>query len=162
MTTSAPEPPPPGGLPEQTINRNWTELIQELRSTQTGVQVLTGFLLAVPFTAQFDALDHVERTAYLVVLSGAVGASMTVLAPIAYHRILFRRDRRPWLVETANRIARAGLVLAALTMCGVVFLAFDLAVSRAAGVVASLVAVVGYLVLWVLVPLRAHPPSGWR
>jgi len=87
---------------------------------------------------------------------------VTVLAPIAYHRILFRRDRRPWLVETANRIARAGLVLAALTMCGVVFLAFDLAVSRAAGVVASLVAVVGYLVLWVLVPLRAHPPSGWR
>jgi hypothetical protein len=161
VTTSAPEPPP-GGLPEQTINRNWTELIQELRSTQTGVQVLTGFLLAVPFTTQFDALDHVERTAYLVVLSGAVGASMTVLAPIAYHRILFRRDRRPWLVETANRIARAGLVLAALTMCGVVFLAFDLAVSRAAGVVASLVAVVGYLVLWVLVPLRAHPPSGWR
>jgi len=74
VTTSAPEPPPPGGLPEQTINRNWTELIQELRSTQTGVQVLTGFLLAVPFTAQFDALDHVERTAYLVVLSGAVGA----------------------------------------------------------------------------------------
>ena len=98
MTTSEPEPPS-GAIPEQTINRNWTELIQELRSTQTGVQVLTGFLLAVPFTDQFDRLDHVERTAYLVVLTCAVGASMAVLAPIAYHRILFRRDRRPWLVE---------------------------------------------------------------
>ena len=53
MTTSGPERPP-GAIPEQTINRNWTELIQELRSTQTGVQVLTGFLLAVPFTDQFD------------------------------------------------------------------------------------------------------------
>ena len=42
--------PPDPGIPEATINRNWTELIQELRSTQTGVQVLTGFLLAVPFT----------------------------------------------------------------------------------------------------------------
>ena len=158
-----PEPEPPaGGIPEQTINRNWTELIQELRSTQTGVQVLTGFLLAVPFTDQFDRLDHVERTAYLVVLTCAVGASMAVLAPIAYHRILFRRDRRPWLVETANRIARAGLTLAALTMCGVVFLAFDLAASRAAGVVASSVAFVAYVVLWVVVPFRAHPPAGWR
>ena len=160
MTTSEPEPPS-GAIPEQTINRNWTELIQELRSTQTGVQVLTGFLLAVPFTDQFHRLDHVERTAYLVVLTCAVGASMAVLAPIAYHRILFRRDRRPWLVETANRIARAGLVLAALTMCGVVFLAFDLTAGRGAGIVASVVAFVAYVGLWVVVPLRAHPPSGW-
>jgi hypothetical protein len=161
--TSAPPPEPPAdGVPEQTLNRNWTELIQELRSTQTGVQVLTGFLLAVPFTDRFDTLDRVERTAYLVVLASAVGASMAVLAPIAYHRILFRRGRRPWLVETANRIARAGLVLAALTMCGVVFLAFDLTVGRAAGVVASLAAFLGYVVLWVVVPLRAHPPAGWR
>ncbi|MET1061047.1 MAG: DUF6328 family protein [Nocardioides sp.] len=161
MTTPEPEPSA-GGIPEQTINRNWTELIQELRSTQTGVQVLTGFLLAVPFTDRFDTLDHVQRTAYLFVLAGAVSASMAVLAPIAYHRILFRRDRRPWLVETANRIARAGLVLAALTMCGVVFLAFDLAAGRTAGVIASVVAFAGYVGLWVVVPLRAHPPSGWR
>ncbi len=161
MTTSGPERPP-GAIPEQTINRNWTELIQELRSTQTGVQVLTGFLLAVPFTDQFHRLDHVERTAYLVVLTGAVSASMAVMAPIAYHRILFRRDRRPWLVETANRIARAGLVLAAFTMCGVVFLAFDLAVSRTAGIIASLVAFVAYLAFWVVIPLRVHPHVGRR
>ena len=161
MTTPEPEPPS-GVIPEQTINRNWTELIQELRSTQTGVQVLTGFLLAVPFTDRFHTLDHVQRTAYLFVLSGAVSASIAVLAPIAYHRILFRRDRRPWLVEQANRIARVGLVLAALTMCGVVFLAFDLAAGRAAGTVASVVAFLAYVVLWVVVPFRAHPPSGWR
>ena len=159
MTTPEPEPE---RLPEATINRNWTELIQELRSTQTGVQVLTGFLLAVPFTDRFHTLDHVQRTAYLFVLSGAVSASIAVLAPIAYHRILFRRDRRPWLVEQANRIARVGLVLAALTMCGVVFLAFDLAAGRAAGTVASVVAFLAYVVLWVVVPFRAHPPSGWR
>ena len=159
MTTPEPEPE---RLPEATINRNWTELIQELRSTQTGVQVLTGFLLAVPFTDRFHTLDHVQRTAYLIVLSGAVSASIAVLAPIAYHRILFRRDRRPWLVEQANRIARVGLVLAALTMCGVVFLAFDLAAGRAAGIVASVVAFLAYVVLWVVVPFRAHPPAGWR
>ncbi len=159
MTTPEAEPSS-DGLPEQTINRNWTELVQELRSTQTGVQVLTGFLLAVPFTDKFDQLDHVETTAYLVVLSAAVGASMAVLAPIAYHRILFRRGRRPWLVETANQIARAGLVLAALTMCGVVFLAFDLAISRTAGVVAAVVAFSAYVVLWGVVPMRARPPAG--
>ena len=158
MTTSEPESEPPSGaIPEQTINRNWTELIQELRSTQTGVQVLTGFLLTVPFSDRFDTLDDVQRTAYLLVLSGAVAATAAILSPVAYHRILFRRGRRPWLVTTANKVARAGLVLVALTTCGVVFLTFDLAIGRTGGVVASLVALVGYLVLWVGIPLRARP-----
>src|SRR3954470_15157450 len=112
MTTPDPVPPVAGGPSAETINRNWTELVQELRSTQTGVQVLTGFLLAVPFTDKFDELDHVERTAYLILLACAISATMAVLAPSAYHRLLFRRGTRPWLVETANKIARAGLVLA--------------------------------------------------
>src|SRR3954469_2399152 len=161
MTT--PEPSPPGGdLPEQQLNRNWTELVQELRAIQVGVQVLVGFLLALPFTEKFDTLDHFEKAAYLVVLSIAVAATIAVLAPIAYHRILFRRGMRPWLVETANTIARAGLLLAALTMCGVVFLAFDLAAGTTAGVVAAVAAVVGYVVLWLVVPLRAgaSDPTG--
>ena len=149
--------PPDAGIPEATINRNWTELIQELRSTQTGVQVLTGFLLTVPFNDRFDTLDDVQRTAYLLVLSGAVTATAAILSPVAYHRILFRRGRRPWLVTTANKVARVGLVLVALTTCGVVFLTFDLAIGRTGGVVASIVALVGYLVLWVGIPLRARP-----
>ena len=70
MQTPEPEPPPDDGIPEATLNRNWTELIQELRSTQTGVQVLTGFLLTVPFSDRFERLDRVELTAYLLVLSG--------------------------------------------------------------------------------------------
>jgi Family of unknown function (DUF6328) len=148
---------PSDGIPEQTINRNWTELVQELRSTQTGVQVLTGFLLTVPFSDRFNTLDHVQRTAYLLVLSGAVTATAAILSPIAYHRILFRRGRRPWLVATANRVARAGLTLVALTTCGVVFLTFDLTVGRTGGVVASLVAFIGYLMLWIVIPLRARP-----
>ena len=149
--------PPSDAIDEAKINRNWTELIQELRSTQTGVQVLTGFLLTVPFSSRFASLDDVQRTAYLLVLSGAVSATAAILSPIAYHRILFRRGRRPWLVEKANQVARVGLVLVALTTCGVVFLTFDLAIGRTGGVVASMVAFLGYLVLWVGIPLRARP-----
>src|SRR3954452_14922843 len=147
---------PAADLPESTINRNWTELVQELRAIQIGVQVLIGFLLAVPYTDRFATLDDFAKAAYLAVLSLAVAATAAVLAPIAYHRILFRRALRLCWVETANTIARAGLVLAALSMCGVVFLAFDLAVGTGAGAAASLVAAVGYVVLWLVVPIRAH------
>ena len=57
----------------------------------------------------------------------------------------------------ANEVARVGLVLVALTTCGVVFLTFGLAIGRAGGMVASIVVLVGYLVLWVGIPLRAGP-----
>ena len=147
---------PADGSSEQTINRNWTELVQELRAIQIGVQVLIGFLLALPYSGRFTELDRAERVAYQVVLGLSVAATMAVLAPVAYHRILFRRGLRPWLVETANRVARAGLVLAALSMCGVVFLCFDLASGIAAGLTASVLALVGYVVLWVAVPWFAH------
>ena len=120
------------------------------------MQVLTGFLLTVPFSSRFESLDDVQLTAYLVVLSCSVAATAAILSPVAYHRILFRKGQRPWLVRMANRIARVGLMLVAMTTCGVVFLVFDLSLGRTAGVVASLVAVVAYLVLWVAIPLRAR------
>jgi hypothetical protein len=145
---------PPEGIPAETINRNWTELIQEMRSTQTGLQVLTAFLLTLPYTDRFDTLDGFQRTGYLFVLIGAISGVAVVMSPIAYHRILFRRGRRPWLVATANRVARTALVLVALTTCGVILLTFDLTVGRIPAVVASAIALLGYLLLWVGVPLR--------
>ena len=32
------------------LDRNWASLLQELRVVQTGVQLLTGFLLTLPFS----------------------------------------------------------------------------------------------------------------
>ena len=148
---------PPDGIPAETINRNWTELVQELRSTQTGVLVLTAFLLTLPYSDKFDTIDSVQRIAYFLVLTGAIATTAVVMSPIAYHRILFRSGRRPWLVATANRLARTALALVALTTSGVVFLTFDLTVGRISAAVASLVALIGYFVLWVGVPLRARP-----
>jgi hypothetical protein len=147
---------PPEDIPPETLNRNWTELIQEMRSTQTGLQVLTAFLLTLPFSDKFDSLDRFQLTAYLLVLVGAIGGTAVIMSPIAHHRVLFRRRRRPWLVATANRVARTALVLVALTTCGVLLLTVDLTVGRVPAVVAATVALVGYLALWVGVPLRAR------
>ncbi|MGI8675621.1 MAG: DUF6328 family protein [Nocardioidaceae bacterium] len=84
---------------EERINRNWDEMLQELRVTQTGVQILTGFLLTLPFQQRFPELDSVQRTAYLMVLAGAVLAVSLMIAPVSYHRLLFRQGAREWLVK---------------------------------------------------------------
>jgi hypothetical protein len=151
-----PEPRDLDGESEsERLTRNLNELLQELRVTQTGVQILTGFLLTLPFTSRFASLDRVQRDAYLGVLCGSVVATGLIIAPVAFHRMLFRHGQRPWLVMAANRAARAGLVSLAVTTSGVVWLVFDLVTDRTLANVAGLVSLLFFGVLWLLVPLRA-------
>ena len=98
------------------------------------MQILTGFLLTLPFTQPVHDLDDVQRVAYLAILSGSVVATGLIIAPVAFHRVLFRHGERPWLVTNANRAARAGLVSLALTTSGMVWLVFDLVVDRTVAV----------------------------
>jgi len=140
-------------LSRATLNRNWDELMQELRATQTGVQILTGFLLTVPFSSRFAALSSGQRLLYLAVLAGAVTATCLILAPVAFHRLLFRKGRRMLLVETANRLALAGLGTLLLTLCAMVFLVVDVVFGGAGASVAAGTALVLFLALWVAAPL---------
>lgn len=133
--------------------RNWDELLQELRVSQTGVQILTGFLLTLPFTQRFEALDGLQRSVYLTVLIGSVVTTCLLVAPVAFHRLLFRRHRREWLVDAANKAARAGLVMLALTTSGVVFLVFDVVINREIAVVAGALTLLFFSVVWIVVPL---------
>jgi hypothetical protein len=162
-----PAPHPSASGDEETyaerLDRNWNELLQELRVTQTGVQVLTGFLLTVPFSNRFEDLTGLQRNAYLAVLAGSILATALIVSPAALHRVLFRHGQRAWLVDAANRLARAGLGMVALTTTGVAFLVFDVVVGLAAGLVAGVAALVVFLVLWVAVPVwlprRTQPPG---
>lgn len=143
----------PHDLPPEQVTRNWDELLQELRVVQTGVQILTGFLLTVPFSDRFTDLDHLQVTVYLCVLGGAVLTTGFVMAPVAFHRLVFRQGRRLWLVEAANQAARVGLLLLALTSSGVILLVFDVALDTTAGLVGFGVALLFFSVLWAGVPL---------
>lgn len=136
----------------ETLNRNWDELLQELRVTQTGVQILTAFLLTVPFTNGFPQLDRFQRGCYLVVLCGSVLTTALLVAPVAYHRVLFRQRQRRWLVDASNVTARAGLGTLAATMAGVVFLVFDVVTNRPAALVALAVSVLLFAALWLGAP----------
>src|SRR5438270_6247561 len=91
------------------LDRNWLSLLQELRVVQTGVQLLTGFLLTLPFQQRFGILDTTMRVIYLVTVGCSIGATVLLEAPVAMHRLLFRRHRIQVVVSTAHRFAYAGL-----------------------------------------------------
>ena len=137
---------------EETLTRNWDELLQEIRVTQTGVQILTGFLLTVPFSNRFGELTAFQQDVYLAVLAGSVLTTGLVVAPVAMHRVLFRQRRRELLVEWGNRFAMSGLALLALTVSGVVLLVVDVVVGTTAGWVASGALLLVLTALWAVLP----------
>jgi len=138
------------------LDRNWNELLQELRVSQTGVQILTGFLLTVPFTVRFGALDDVQRIVYLVVLSSSVLATAFLVGPVAFHRILFRQGERPWLVHASHWCARAGLITLAATICGVVWLVFSVVAGTTPASLAAGLCVAFFAGLWGALPWTAR------
>jgi hypothetical protein len=156
----SPAPGPGNGEShDEKITRNWNELLQELRVTQTGSQILAGFLLTVPFSTRYPDLTDTQVRVYLAVLCGSVLSTGFLVAPVAFHRMLFRQRARAWLVETANHTSRAGLALLALTSAGVLFLVFDVTVGRAPATVALVVSLLFFLVLWVVLPVLRREES---
>ena len=138
--------------PMQRLDRNWADLLQELRVVQTGVQLLTGFLLTLPFQARFEQLSAYERTIYLTTVALSVAATGFLIAPVSLHRILFRRHARQLMVTVSHRLAMIGLVLLGAAIVGVVLLIFDVVAGTAAGVVASAAALVLLVALWAGLP----------
>jgi Family of unknown function (DUF6328) len=134
-------------------DRNLVELLQEVRVAQTGVQVLFGFLLAVAFTQRFQSISAFQRTVYFITLLAAGGAAVMLIAPTAYHRILFRRGDKLHLVNVANRFTLVGLAGVAVAMVGVVLLISDAMFTTPATVVVTVLAAATCITTWFAMPL---------
>jgi hypothetical protein len=140
--------------PTERLDRNWAELLQELRVVQTGVQLLTGFLLTLPFQQRFPTLSHGQHALYLVVVMLSAFATALLIAPVALHRLLFRQHARREQVSLAHWMALAGSAMLGLALCGVVTLIFDVVVGRVAGIVLGAVTFTIVSLLWAALPLR--------
>jgi L-cystine uptake protein TcyP (sodium:dicarboxylate symporter family) len=148
--------------PTERLDRNWNEILQELRVTQTGVQILTGFLLTVPFQQRFEELTGTQREIYLVLVVLAAITTGLMVAPVSLHRMLFRRRAKASLVAVADRLMRVGLVCLALVVCGVVMLVFDVVTTRTTALVAALGLLALLVAGWFALPrvlLRGHRPA---
>ncbi|GGF24915.1 DUF6328 family protein [Subtercola lobariae] len=151
MTVSSDSPT--GETPIARVERNWSELLQEFRVIQTGTQILTGFLLTLPFQAKFSSLTGLQTTLYLALVCGSALATALALAPVSVHRLLFRRGEKRQIVETANRLAQITLVVISLVLTGTIVFIFDVVAGDTAGIVAGIVALIVLTLLWVALPL---------
>jgi hypothetical protein len=134
------------------IDRNFNELLGELRIALPGVQVLFAFLLTVPFAQGFSSLTQFERDLYLVVLLLTALASALLMAPTAYHRMLFRRGYKPQILFFANRAAMSGLAVLALAMTGAILLISHVIFGEAASIVVAICSGIVFALLWWFLP----------
>ncbi|HET7667265.1 MAG TPA: DUF6328 family protein [Mycobacterium sp.] len=139
--------------PTERLDRNWSNLLQELRVTQTGVQLLTGFLLTLPFQQRFDRLDGSMRAMYVATVAFSIAATIALVAPVAAHRLLFRQRRLKVLVSAAHRMAMAGLALLGIALAGVTVVVVDMVYGRGAAFIGGAIALLGFVSLWVVLPL---------
>jgi hypothetical protein len=139
------------------LDRNWNEILQELRVTQTGTQILTGFLLTVAFTPRFQDLDDFQVGVYLVLVGLATIATALGLGPVSLHRALFRKRRKDAVVNLADRLLQAVLIFVGLLITGVVLLIFDVVTTRTIAISCAAVTAVVLLVVWLVLPFRHRP-----
>ncbi|MEZ3161825.1 DUF6328 family protein [Microbacterium sp. BWT-B31] len=144
--------------PSERADRNWAEVLQELRVLQTGTQILTGFLLALAFQPAFSDLNDAQRLLYLTLVVLAALTAIIALAPVALHRVLFRRLAKPQVVAYGHAALVTALVTVAFVLVGVVAFVFDVVVADAAAWVAAMALGGVVALLWVVIPvvLRAR------
>jgi uncharacterized protein DUF6328 len=153
------EPPYRDETEAERLDRQLTELLQELRVILPGVQVLFAFLLTVPFSARFTDLTDTQRGVYVGVLLATALATILLMAPTALHRLRFRQRRKAEIVETSHRLTIAGLAVLAVAVSGAVFLVTDVTYGRTGGLAAGLATLAVTLVVWWLIPLSGRRPA---
>jgi Family of unknown function (DUF6328) len=129
------------------------ELLQEVRVAQTGTQILFAFLLGVPFTQRFGEVTSFQQTVYFGTLLAAAVASALLIAPSAYHRILFRQKEKQFVIEASNVLIIVGLAFVALAMSGVILLITDLLYNETTTAIVTAAIVLVFVVLWYVMPI---------
>ena len=136
------------------LDRNYGELLQELRVAEAGVQILFAFLLALAFTQRFTHVSSFERDVYFASLLLSAAAGGLLMAPAAMHRLMFRRGLKDVLVEVASKVALAGLTLLGFAISSSVLLVSDVLFGHFVAWVATAGVALWLAYLWLLLPLH--------
>jgi hypothetical protein len=136
--------------PEERADRNFNDILQELRVVLTGTQLISGFLLAVAFQSGFDDLDHDEIVHYLALVGIAALATLLGLTPVLVHRLHFQKSLKTEIVQLANVLLIVTLGVVSVLVVGVTSFIFEVVLSAAAGIWASMVCAAVIVGLWSL------------
>ncbi|MFD5554205.1 DUF6328 family protein [Streptomyces sp. NPDC127068] len=141
---------------EERADRRWSDLLQEVRVAQTGVQILFGFLLTVVFSSRFADLPRTDHVIYLVTVFLGAAATGALIGPVALHRMLTGRSVKPQTVELASRLVVLGLALLLCTMGTALLLVLRVVLHDALAGWLLVPMVLWFVLCWFVLPLWAR------
>jgi amino acid permease len=141
---------------KQRWDRNFADLLQELRVTQTGIQILFAFLLTLPFSSGFPRTTAFQKDVYVIALLSAAASTAMVISPVAFHRALFRQGRKPELVRYAHKMLTGGLAFLLVAMVSSVLLITDYILAWPMTLIATAATGVFFIAFWAGIPWFRH------
>lgn len=140
------------------LEQRLEQTLQELRVVQTGVQILSAFLLTLPFTQRFTSTSGFDKALYLVSLVAAVVTTALVLAPVSYHRRHHHLgdgvDDLPEVIRVAVTLTLLGMTTLMIAAVSSTMLAIDIAVGLGWAIPLSLAVTAVFVSLWFGLPMR--------
>jgi hypothetical protein len=86
------------------------DMLQELRILLQGAQVLTAFLIVLPFNQGFDKIHHFEKWVYTATFLCSITSLVFFSAPAAHHRLVRPLVDRVLFKTFATRMILVGMV----------------------------------------------------
>jgi hypothetical protein len=145
--------------PSERYDRNWAEILQEFRVTQTGTQIISGFLLTLAFQQRFAGLADYQVTIYVILVILAASTTAIGLGPVGLHRVLFRRHEKRQIVAVGNVLLVVDLACVSLLTGGVALFILDVVVGLVAGLICGAAMFVLLIVLLIVLPQIAKRGS---
>jgi hypothetical protein len=112
----------------QRLDRDYGEILQEVRVAQTGVHVLLAFLLTLAFTPKFGSFTELERNIYVACLVLGAASNALLIAPAPFHRLMAQRRLKRQLVRASGRFAFFGVTLLMLALTASLLLILEVVV----------------------------------
>ena len=140
---------------KERVDRELIELLNELRVSLPGVQVLFAFLLILPFQQGWSRVTELQKDVYFAAFLCAAAAGICLISPTANHRIQFRQGLavKERLLFRANRAAIVGTAFLAAALTLAVFLITDVLFAAWWAAVVSAIAALAFILFWYVLPL---------
>jgi hypothetical protein len=135
------------------LDRELSELLQELRIALPGVQVLFAFLLTIPFAQRFTIISGPQKTAYFIAFLSTGVATALLIAPSAYHRIRWRQRDKEQLLRISTKFTLLGLASLTLAMTSTIFVVTDVLYDTAWAVLTAVVTGGMFVLCWFALPV---------
>ncbi|MFL4477516.1 DUF6328 family protein [Paeniglutamicibacter sp. ORCA_105] len=144
---------------EERLDRNWNELMQELRVMQTGAQILAAFLVVLPFQAGFTSLEQADRRFYLVLLVFSALLIVLLVTPVAVHRHLFGQRVKITTVHMGHVISKLVVIGVGVLVAGCVWFVVQVLYGWALGALIGGLVMLAVVFLLVVLPRIIKPTS---